>query len=291
MLIEIDKYAGFCFGVTQAIQKAETLIKNKIDFYCIGEIVHNKKEAQRLENLGMKKIEKADIEEIKNSAILIRAHGEPPETYLQATKNNNKIYDATCPVVLKLQQKIKNVYNQNPEATIIIFGKAGHPEVNGLMGQTDNKAIVVGNSKEIDDINFSNNVILFSQTTSDYFEYQNLITLVENKLKETYGKDYILQVNQTICPSVKNRIPGLKDFCSKYDIIIFVSDYSSSNGKSLFEICKSEKPGKTYFITSTKDIQKEWFMNIKSIGITGATSTPLWLMEDVKNTIEKIVNN
>ncbi|HOK37084.1 MAG: 4-hydroxy-3-methylbut-2-enyl diphosphate reductase [Bacteroidales bacterium] len=291
MLIEIDKYAGFCFGVTQAIQKAETLLNNKIKFYCIGEIVHNKKEAQRLENLGMIKIEKSDIEEIKNSAFLIRAHGEPPETYLKASKNNNKIYDATCPVVIKLQQKIKNVFIQNPEANIIIFGKAGHPEVNGLMGQTNNKAIVVGNSREIEDLKLSNNVILFSQTTSDYFEYQNLITLVENKLKEIYGKDYILQVNQTICPSVKNRIPGLKDFCSKYDIIIFVSDYSSSNGKSLFEICKAEKPGKTFFITSPNDIQKEWLKNIKSIGITGATSTPLWLMEEVKNSIKKIVND
>lgn len=291
MQVEIDKYAGFCFGVIKAINAAEELLNKSEDFYCLGQIVHNAKEETRLKNLGMKTLNNIKkLKSIKNKTILIRAHGEPPKTYIQALENNIKIIDATCPIVIKLQKKIKHAYDNNPNADIIIFGKEGHPEVNGLVGQTNNTAIVIGNVDDLSKIDLKQNIFIFSQTTSDYDKYQKIISTLENILTQKYDKNYNLKVYQTICPSVKNRIPRLKEFCKKHDLIIFVSDPNSSNGKMLFEICVSEKSDKVHFIKSPDDISPNWFNSINSVGISGATSTPLWLMEEVKSRIFEIVD-
>lgn len=288
MKIEIDKYAGFCFGVTKAIQNAENLSKEAQGIYCLGQIVHNAKEEDRLKKLGMITINHSNIKEISNKKMLIRAHGEPPATYKLAKSNNVEIIDATCPVVLNLQKKIKEKYNENPNNQIVIFGKKGHAEVNGLVGQTNGKALVISNIKEANNIDINKPVFLFSQTTSNYQEYCRIETYLKEKSISTYGNIDNITVFQTICPSVKNRIPRLREFCQNKELILFVSDYNSSNGNMLFEVCKNAN-SESYFVTSPDELEKKWFKNKTSVGISGATSTPLWLMEQVKKKANTLV--
>ncbi|MDD2634193.1 MAG: 4-hydroxy-3-methylbut-2-enyl diphosphate reductase [Bacteroidales bacterium] len=288
MKIEIDKYAGFCFGVTKAIQNAENLSKEAQGIYCLGQIVHNAKEEDRLKKLGMITINHSNIKEISNKKMLIRAHGEPPATYKLAKSNNVEIIDATCPVVLNLQKKIKEKYNENPNNQIVIFGKKGHAEVNGLVGQTNGKALVISNIKEANNIDINKPVFLFSQTTSNYQEYCRIETYLKEKSISTYGNIDNITVFQTICPSVKNRIPRLREFCQNKELILFVSDYNSSNGNMLFEVCKNAN-SQSYFVTSPDELEKKWFKNKTSVGISGATSTPLWLMEQVKKKANTLV--
>lgn len=282
MKVEIDKYAGFCFGVTRAIKEAEKNSKQEIS--CLGQIVHNAKEEERLNNLGMKTVTKNDFQKLSGKKMMIRAHGEPPETYRIAKELNIEIIDASCPVVLTLQQKIKEKYNIDKNNCIVIYGKKGHAEVNGLVGQTDNKAIVISSLNEAENIDISKNVFLFSQTTSDYFKYQEILEYLEQKSIEYHGNNSFFKAFQTICPSVKNRIPRLKEFCLNHEKIIFVSDPNSSNGKMLFSVC-TENNKNSFFVTSDKDLNENWFKNTKTVGISGATSTPLWLMEEIKNKI------
>lgn len=287
MKIEIDKYAGFCFGVTNAITEAE---RNAYDgISCLGEIVHNAKEEQRLNSIGMKTVSLNDFDTLKGKKMMIRAHGEPPETYERASKAGIEIVDATCPVVLKLQQKIKAKFEANQNNTIVIFGKKGHAEVNGLVGQTKGNAIVVSDINEALSIDLSGDVFVFSQTTSDYQKYEEIAEALKQKSTVLHGNNEHIHVYQTICPSVKNRIPRLKQFCAEHDMIVFVSDAKSSNGKMLFGICNEANPN-SYFVTSAEDICKDWFVGVSSVGISGATSTPMWLMQNVANAI-KIINN
>ena len=285
MKIEIDRYAGFCFGVTKAINTAESLSKDNEPIYCLGQIVHNAKEEDRLKKLGMKTINHAQIKDLTTKKILIRAHGEPPETYDIAKEYDVEIIDATCPDVLTLQKKIKEKFLENEQNQIVIFGKKGHAEVNGLVGQTNGKATVISGLEEAEKVDISKPVFLFSQTTSNYDEYCKIETYLKEKSIKIYGNIDNITVFQTICPSVKNRIPRLKEFCKNHDIIIFVSDPKSSNGNMLFNVCKNSND-KSFFVTSPNDLHSNWFIGTSSVGISGATSTPLWLMEEIKNTVQ-----
>ncbi|MBN2777363.1 MAG: 4-hydroxy-3-methylbut-2-enyl diphosphate reductase [Bacteroidales bacterium] len=285
MKIEIDKYAGFCFGVTKAIKTAESLSKDNQPIFCLGQIVHNAKEEDRLKKLGMKTIDHSQIKELGSKKMLIRAHGEPPETYKIAKNQNVELIDATCPVVLNLQKKIKEKHLENSKNQIVIFGKKGHAEVNGLVGQTNGKAIVISSINEADKIDISQPVFLFSQTTSNFADYCKIETYLKEKSISIYGNIDNITVFQTICPSVKNRIPRLTEFCKKHDLIIFVSDPKSSNGSMLFKVC-SDSNNQSFFVTASDDLKKDWFFGKHSVGISGATSTPLWLMEEIRDSIQ-----
>ncbi len=277
--IEIDKKSGFCFGVVYAIQKAEDELKKNSKLYCIGDIVHNSAEVERLEKKGLITINQEEFKKIKNSKVLIRAHGEPPETYKIALKNNIELIDASCPVVLKLQTLIKKGFHEEEKnnGQLVIFGKKGHAEVNGLLGQTKGKAIVVSSREDLKKINFRKSTSIFSQTTKSIKSYSDISKEIKNKL-DLYKKK--IKINNTICGQVSNRDKQIKEFAKKYDIIIFVSGKKSSNGKMLYNVCKNENK-ETYFISEIKEIKKKWFENKNRIGICGATSTPFWLMQKI----------
>jgi len=282
MHIEIDNKSGFCFGVQRAIAKAEELIENGETITCLGEMVHNHEEVDRLEKLGMKTIEIEQLSQQNNQTILIRSHGEPPSTYQNLNKNNNKIIDATCPVVLKLQQRIKNSFEQiqKTNGQLLIYGKKGHAEVIGLNGQTGNKAIIVSSVDDLKQIDFSRPIEMYSQTTMPLSGF--------NIIKEAINKQALNKVtyHDTICRQVANRVPHISEFAKKFDIILFVSGKKSSNGKLLFDECKKNNP-RSYFISSASELDSSWFRDAKSIGICGATSTPQWLMEQVKNALKQ----
>jgi 4-hydroxy-3-methylbut-2-enyl diphosphate reductase len=237
----------------------------------------------------MKTVSQNDFDTLKGKKMMIRAHGEPPETYESARKAGIEIVDATCPVVLKLQQKIKAKFEANQNNTIVIFGKKGHAEVNGLVGQTKGNAVVVSDINEALSIDLSGDVFVFSQTTSDYQKYEEIAEALKQKSAVLHGNSEHIHVYQTICPSVKNRIPRLKQFCADHDLIVFVSDAKSSNGKMLFGICKDANH-QSYFVAGAEDLCVDWFKKISSVGISGATSTPMWLMQNVADAI-KIINN
>jgi len=290
MNIEIDKYSGFCFGVVYAIQMAEDELKNNNNLYCLGDIVHNNKEVERLNNLGLEIIDHKDLKNLKDCKVLIRAHGEPPETYKIALKNNIQLLDASCPVVLKLQHQIKEGYKQVSDINgqVIIFGKEGHAEVQGLLGQIGGDAIVVSEISDLYKINFEKPIYMYSQTTKSpkaFSDIQNEIT----KRRLDIGINDPLQfvVNDTLCRQVSGREPQLKKFAKTHDIIVFVSGTKSSNGKMLFNSCKVENPN-SYFISDIDELNPNWFTSVSSVGICGATSTPLWLMELVSESIDKI---
>ncbi len=293
MIINIDRNSGFCFGVLKAIKAAEEYLKQYGSLYCLGHIVHNNKEVERLESLGLKVISHNDLENLFNTRVLIRAHGEPPFTYEIARKNNIKLIDASCPVVLKLQQRVKKSHQemQQRHGQVVIFGKEGHAEVVGLMGQTDNNAIVIGNDfAGLEKIDFSKPISLYSQTTQDKESYNQLKELLRSRIKtcncsEANPDD--LKAFNTICRQVSDRGPKMAEFATKHDIIIFVSGPKSSNGKYLFEICRSGNPD-TYFISGKEELQPSWFVNKQSAGVCGATSTPMWLMEEVAADIQRI---
>lgn len=281
--IEIDSESGFCFGVTTAIKKAEEELAKGTPLYCLGDIVHNGQECERLKKLGLITINHEEYAKLKNVKVLLRAHGEPPETYRIAAENNIEIIDATCPVVLRLQKRIKQEYiSKEPEREkqIVIYGKNGHAEVLGLVGQTNGEAIVIEKIEEVDKIDLSRDVRLYSQTTKSLDEFRNIVSYIEQNI----SKSATFQYFDTICRQVANRMPNIRKFAASHDVILFVCGQKSSNGKILFHECK-EINNRTYQVDKPEDIDMEWFRNTKSIGICGATSTPKWLMDKCKNVI------
>lgn len=288
--VDIDENSGFCFGVTSAINKAEEELANGDPLYSLGDIVHNSAEVRRLSEKGLIAVCHRDIPKLDGSRLLLRAHGEPPATYKTALKHNITIVDATCPVVLKLQQRIKKDYedslSQGRNIQIVIYGKPGHAEVNGLVGQTDGHAIVIEGPDQIERINFSVDISLYSQTTMSPEGFEALITTIRSKL--TTGVTF--RFFDTICRNVSNRVSLLKKFAASHDVVLFVTDEKSSNGKVLLSRCLSTNPN-TYKISRPEDIDFAWFSNTASIGICGATSTPRWLMEMCRQTIIEKINN
>lgn len=283
--IEIDAKSGFCFGVVNAIKKAEEELAKGGILYCLGDIVHNNLEVDRLEGLGLKTINHEEFAQLKNARVLLRAHGEPPSTYQIAKENNIEIIDASCPVVLRLQKKIHDKYDKEKDnnTQIVIYGKNGHAEVNGLMGQTDSNAIVIEKKEDLDKLDFTKNICLFSQTTKPLDGFQEVIDIIQSRM---IG-DAKFEFFDTICRQVSNRIPNIKEFAQKHDMIFFVAGEKSSNGKVLFAECKRYNPN-SYFITTPDDIDPTVIKPTASIGICGATSTPKWQMEDVETKINEL---
>ena len=287
MKVTIDKYSGFCFGVVYAIEMAEVELSKTGKLYCLGDIVHNNMEVDRLNNMGLEIINHQDLEELKDCKVLIRAHGEPPETYHTAIKNNIQLLDASCPVVLKLQHNIKEGYEEinKIDGQIIIFGKEGHAEVQGLLGQTDGKAIIVACATDLDKVDFSAPIYMYSQTTKSPKAFADLQEEIR-KRKEKAGNSESVKfiINDTLCRQVSGREPQLKEFAKENDVVVFVSGKKSSNGKMLFQSCLKENPN-SYFVSEEKEIKEEWFNPNSQVGICGATSTPRWLMENVAKNI------
>ena len=291
MKITIDENSGFCFGVVYAIEMAENILENQDKLYCLGDIVHNDMEVERLKNLGLIIINHGQLKELKNTSVLIRAHGEPPSTYKLALDNNIELLDASCPVVLKLQRQIKDGYEQltKIDGQVIIFGKEGHAEVTGLIGQTNGEAIVVTTKADIDKIDCKRPIYIYSQTTKSPQAYNDITKEIKKRVKSSNSKDIQYIVHDTLCRQVSGREPQLKKFSRENDVIIFVSGKKSSNGKMLFQSCKDENLN-SYFISDVNEVDYRWFDNISSVGICGATSTPRWLMEDVERKILNISN-
>ena len=278
--VEIDSSSGFCFGVTTAIQKAEEELAKGNTLYCLGDIVHNGKEVERLHARGLITINHEQLKQLHDVKVLLRAHGEPPETYETARRNNIEIIDATCPVVLQLQRRIKKQYDANPEAQIVIFGKNGQAEVLGLVGQTHSKAIVMEKLEDVRLLDFGRDIYLYSQTTKNLDEFRRIIDYIQSHI----SPDATFRSFDTICRQVANRMPNIAPFAARHDIIIFVSGRKSSNGKVLFNTCKSVNPN-SYMIEGPGEIDSSWIEGVTSVGICGATSTPKWLMEQCRDSI------
>ena len=278
--IEIDDGSGFCFGVTTAIRKAEEELAAGKTLYCLGDIVHNGMECERLRSMGLITINHDELKALHDVKVLLRAHGEPPETYEIARRNNIEIIDATCPVVLQLQRRIKREYDSNPDAQIVIFGKPGHAEVLGLVGQTNSKAIVIAGIEDAKALDFSRDIYLYSQTTKSLDEFHRIIDYIQ----EHISPDATFMSFDTICRQVANRMPNISSFAKRHDLILFVCGRKSSNGKVLFNECKSVNPN-SYLIEGPDEIKREWIEGIDTIGICGATSTPKWLMERCRDRI------
>jgi 4-hydroxy-3-methylbut-2-enyl diphosphate reductase len=278
MRVEIDKNSGFCFGVIKTIKSAENELKTSDKLYCLGDIVHNGMEVERLEKMGLHSVTREEYMQLKDCKVLIRAHGEPPETYEYAKKNNIELIDATCPVVLTLQEKVKGSYEKtkNQDGQIVIYGKKGHAEIIGLDGQVDKKAIILESINDVNLIDFSRPVSLYSQTTKRVEDFY----AIADKVKASINPGVPLEIKDSICRQVSNRVPSLKQFAKKFDVILFVAGHKSSNGRYLFTVCKEENP-RTHHISRTSEIDQAWLEGAKSVGICGATSTPNWLMEDV----------
>lgn len=291
MKIEIDQKSGFCFGVHNAVEVAENALRDGETVYSLGSVMHNDMEMKRLTSLGLITIDHDRFRSLKDCKVLIRAHGEPPETYRTAVENNITIIEATCPIVKRLQSKIKKTWieiRQN-KGQIVIYGKPGHAEVIGLLGQTDNEGLLISKADDIEKIDFSRPVALFSQTTMEIIEFGRIRQLIFDRVKEKGHldpeRDFI--VFNTICGQVSGREPNLRAFAADHDTVIFVSGRDSSNGKMLYSVCKSINPD-THFISSVEEIDKSWFDGKESVGICGATSTPRWLIREVKDHIRKI---
>ena len=275
--VTIDQDSGFCFGVVYAIDMAEEILGEDGYLYCLGDIVHNDEEVERLKAKGLRIIGHDQLKELHNEKVLIRAHGEAPETYKLALENNITLIDASCPVVLKLQNRIKTSYDENEK--ILIFGKHGHAEVIGLQGQTNNNALVFQDIAELDNVELPGKFTLYSQTTKSTEKFYS----IKNEL---LSRGYEIKANDTICRQVSNRDKDLPAFVAKFDKVVFVSGRKSSNGKVLFEVCKKHNPD-TYFISSPEELEQSMFEPGDKVGIAGATSTPMWLMEQVKAELEK----
>ncbi|MFA6275755.1 MAG: 4-hydroxy-3-methylbut-2-enyl diphosphate reductase [Pedobacter sp.] len=276
--VTIDKSSGFCFGVVYAIDMAEDILDNEEYLYCLGDIVHNDEEVERLKAKGLRIIDHEQLHQLSNEKVLIRAHGEAPSTYQLALNNNLTLIDASCPVVLKLQNRIKNSHDDNEQ--ILIFGKHGHAEVIGLQGQTNGKAIVFQDLAELDEMELPNKFTLYSQTTKSTDKFYQI-------KDELLNRGYDVKANDTICRQVSNRYEELEKFVADFDKIIFVSGKKSSNGKVLYDVCKKYNTN-SYFISNVEELDKSWFAPNDKIGICGATSTPMWLMELVKSELEKL---
>lgn len=295
MRIEVDDNSGFCFGVVTAIEKAEEQLEKSGTLYCLGDIVHNASEVERLRVRGLMTITHAELRTLKDATVLLRAHGEPPSTYSVAEENNIRVIDATCPVVLQLQRRIKEAYAENlcrresSEMTemplILIYGKEGHAEVNGLVGQTNGEAIVIQNADDLDSIDLSRDILLYSQTTKSLDGFRHIVEEIKAR-KQTGGFEYF----DTICRQVANRLSKLREFAASHDAIVFVSGAKSSNGKVLFEECRKVNT-RSYLVSDGSGLDMSLLEGADSIGICGATSTPRWLMADIaeliKNNLEK----
>ncbi len=282
--IEIDKHSGYCFGVVKAITKAEEQLGNKEELYCLGDIVHNNMEVERLEKKGMKTLHYDEFAVLKNKKVLIRAHGEPPSTYKTAEQQGLELVDATCPVVINLQRRVRKAYQEhkNDGTQIVIFGKPGHAEVNGLVGQTQNTAVVVEHIADLAKVDFDKPVIMFSQTTKSLEEYRQVVEVITTGINPAVSFEHF----DTICRHMSNRVPLIRNFAAANDLVFFVSDAKSSNGKSLYRACK-EVNANTFFISGPDEIRAIDVTGFERIGISGATSTPRWLMEEVRHEIEK----
>ena len=291
MQVTIDKNSGYCFGVEFAIKMAEDEMENKEPLYCLGDIVHNDMEVKRLSEKGLVVIDREQLQALSNCKVLIRAHGEPPETYKLAIENNIELIDASCPVVLKLQNRVKNAFDkmERENGQIVIYGKKGHAEVIGLTGQTLEKAIVVTDDLDLNKLDYNRPITLFSQTTKSTKGFYALSEKIEGRIKEAKGQltEIDFNSNDSICRQVSNREPQLQRFAQENDVILFVSGKKSSNGKALYQVCLSENP-RSYFIENEEEIEADWFQNAERVGICGATSTPMWLMEQVKTFISGI---
>lgn len=283
-LVVIDNKSGCCFGVAKAIARAEEELKKEGILYCLGDIVHNNLEVERLSKLGLITINHEQFKELKNVRVLLRAHGEPPSTYEIAKENNIELIDASCPVVLGLQKKIKRTdKSSKDDAQIVIYGKVGHAEVIGLMGQTKSKSIVIENKEDIDKLDFSRDIYLFSQTTKPLDGFNEIGELIKGRMES--GANF--EFSDSICRQVSNRVPNLKEFAQKHDLIFFIAGKKSSNGKVLFAECKKHNPN-SHFIHSPEEVDLNLVKNNASIGICGATSTPRWQMEDVAKMVKKL---
>ena len=292
MQIEIDSGSGFCFGVTTAIRKAEEELTKGSTLYCLGDIVHNGMECERLQHMGLVTINHDDLRRLHNVKVLLRAHGEPPETYELARQNGIEIIDATCPVVLQLQKRIKQQYEASnllqkgvrevSPSQIVIFGKKGHAEVLGLVGQTMSTAIVIESFDEVKRLDFSRDIYLYSQTTKSLDEFHRIIDYIQSHI----SPDATFRSFDTICRSVANRMPNISQFAVRHDLILFVCGHKSSNGKVLFNECLRVNPN-SHQIETPEEIRREWLQDVDTIGICGATSTPKWLMEQCRDAIEQ----
>ena len=276
MIVEIDRRSGFCFGVINAIKEAENELQREGSLYCLGDIVHNGMEVERLEKMGLKSITKDEYFQLSNCKVLIRAHGEPPETYEHAKNNNIELIDATCPVVITLQEKVKGSYlkNNQQQGQVVIYGKKGHAEIIGLSGQTENNALVIESMADVEKVDPTRPVALYSQTTKRIEDFYDIAQSVKSKMQPGVP----LEIKDTICRQVSNRVPNLKKFATQYDLILFIAGEKSSNGKYLYTICKEENP-RSYKVATIDQINPDWFEGVNSVGICGATSTPNWLME------------
>lgn len=283
--VEIDVNSGFCFGVVTAIKSAERELTNTATLYCLGDIVHNSLEVERLQKAGLHTIDHEDLSQLKGAKVLLRAHGEPPSTYETARRNNITIVDATCPVVLRLQKKIYKCYEstRSTNTQVVIYGKKGHAEVNGLVAQAKGDAIVIESLKDLSCLDFDRDICLFSQTTKSLDGFREIVNEIQNRISSTAKFEYF----DTICRQVANRLPMIKDFASRHDCIYFVAGKKSSNGKVLFEESKKSNP-LTFFISDSSEIIDPLPQGVHSVGVCGATSTPKWLMEEVAKKIKDL---
>lgn len=285
--IEIDSKSGFCFGVVTAIHKAEEELQKTGQLYCLGDIVHNSDEVERLRNKGLITITHEEMMQLHNVKVLLRAHGEPPSTYELAKQNNIEIIDATCPVVLQLQRRIKDTYNcENPRPQIVIYGKIGHAEVNGLVGQTNGEAIVVEDITQLDKVDLNRNIALYSQTTKSLQGF----SAMRDEISSRKSPSSTFNSYDTICRQVANRVEHIRQFASNHELVIFVSGKKSSNGKILYNECLDVNQN-SHFISNENEIDSKWVNGVSSIGICGATSTPRWLMENVKARLQQLIYN
>lgn len=286
--VEIDPSAGFCFGVANAVRVAEEQLAAYGSLYCLGSLVHNQREVQRLEKLGLKIINRNDLEHLSDTRVLIRAHGEPPETYALALQNRIELIDATCRVVLRLQTRIREDHEAARSAggQLVIYGKKGHPEVDGLMGQTRGEAVLIEehSASSLEKIDFSRPITLYCQTTQSLEGYTKLVEAIKQRIEALHFPAGMLQAHDTICRQVSGRGPRLQKFARNHDAVAFVSGRDSSNGKFLFDICQKAN-ARSYFVEGPEDIDSGWFLSAETVGVSGATSTPLWLMELVAEKI------
>jgi 4-hydroxy-3-methylbut-2-enyl diphosphate reductase len=293
MKIDIDPQSGFCTGVKRAVKLAETEIQEGREVRCLGEIVHNQAEVERLSQSGLTTVSSDAVSDIQNGNILIRAHGEPPSTYEKLNAGKNKVIDGTCPVVIQVQKKVKKAYEESLQnnGKLIIYGKSTHPEVNGLLGQIQYDAMAVTSTSELEGYDFSQPIYLFSQTTMPVAGYKELQDFIHHKMQKHFPWSEVpLQVFDTICKQVANRIPQLQKFAREYQVVVFVGGANSSNGKVLFQACKAENPH-CYFVSKASELKEEWFENRNTVGICGATSTPVWQMEEIKQAVENLTKN
>lgn len=286
--IEVDERSGFCFGVEYAIELAEKLLEEGRDVYCLGDIVHNDLEMRRLQEKGLKFIGYEEFKKLRNATVLLRAHGEPPETYRIALENNLELIDASCPIVLKLQNRVVETLMRAPgDALVVIYGNPEHPEVKGIAGQLPpERVVVVRGVEDLDRVDFSRPIYIFSQTTKSTAAFREIVEKIVRRARQQ-GNDRVV-VNDTLCRQVSNRDEHLREFASRFDVVVFVAGKKSSNGKSLYGVCKAVNP-ETYFVSSPDELRREWFVGRKRVGICGATSTPRWLMEEVAHRIRELV--